>query len=279
MLLGHRGGGDSARWTLRAPDGEVMEFDYKGLLRLHRDQNGVGLMLMWEPGEYDMDWRISQVVDSVSRTIRYEYDGYDRLVRVVEPASGLQATYAYDANGALEYATDYAGRTQRYEYDFDATRAYGDYVPEGFLAAACENMCAPSSSSCDAGGACDVLVADATQACHAACGTCATECKGTCGNACETACRNGFEDEPGCAASCTDACAAGDFDGEIQARCDEAWAMFGESSCSDCRLNCASGEKCKVVTGCVAEISGEAATDAPETPTSRSARRAAKRAT
>ncbi len=48
------------------------------------------------------------------------YDGYGRLVRVAEPAGGLQATYFYDSGDRLKQANLKGGNTTQirtFEYD------------------------------------------------------------------------------------------------------------------------------------------------------------------
>src|SRR5690606_4463263 len=138
--------------------------------------NQVGLQVLWEPDSSTEDWRVLSVADSVGRLFEYAYDSEDRIVRVSEATSALEASYAYNANGNLIEATDSVGSTESYEYDFDSARVAGYWSPEGQLGPACEQMCAPSSSSCDAGGACDGPVQAAWQTCLGSCGSCADTC-------------------------------------------------------------------------------------------------------
>src|SRR5690606_29075185 len=193
-------------WTMTLPDGTVRRFDERGLLTRIESPNGVGLDFVWEPGVIRLDWRLALVTDAVGRAVEYAYDDEDYLISVTDTSSGLAAVYTYDEHGDLRSATDASGKTESYTYDIDPTREAGDWIPEGYAEAACEAACAPSSSSCDAGGACDQPYREAIAACLASCGECATACRGACGGACASACREGTDESRGCVSQCLCRC-------------------------------------------------------------------------
>jgi len=172
VLRGHKRQ-DAITWSLTSPDGIVEKFDELGLLQAIQDPTGVGLAMEWEPA--GDDWQLAFVTDSVGRVIAYEYNPGGRLRRVVDETSELEASYNYAA-GQLSRAVDSTGRAEGYEYDLDETREGGDWGPEGYLVPACELACAPSGSSCDAGGACDEPVRQASDQCMVSCGECGSSC-------------------------------------------------------------------------------------------------------
>ena len=202
--------GGVTTWTLTTSSGDVRHFDATGLLAGWVDGNGIGLTFTWEPA-IEGDWRLAIVVDSTERAIEFRYDDLDRLVRVLEPVSGLEASYEYGSDGGLRVATRGDGRREQYEYAVPGG-GRGEWIPEPQLHAACASACAVSSSSCDAGGACDSAVAEATQACVASCPTCASECRNRCDSGCSAACRF-------CRNSCEGECLAPGVQDSIEADC------------------------------------------------------------
>src|SRR5690606_15629081 len=107
-----------------------------------------------------------------------------------------------------------------------------DYVPEGILQQSCELACAPSESSCDAGGACDSAVDAGRAYCTRQCLQCGVDCSIDCYNYSEGLiadpdgppdpvgdyCRDGGDEFVGCTADCSTQCEA--IDDEI---CRQAW--------------------------------------------------------
>ncbi len=244
--------GEALTWALSAPDGVVRNFDDRGLLVSLVDANGVGLQLAWELTNSADDWRLQTVTDSVGRTIEYHYDDADRLEQVIDVSTGLFATYVYDDNGGLRQATDATERTETYEYDYSASRTGGDWVPEGSLRSACEMTCAPSSSSCDAGGACDEAVQLATWSCMNECSVCGTECGKECDAQCDTACRAGEGGEVGCEEQCTQECLSSDYRNDIRGTCDALWSNGFDDICESCNRTCGRpSDACNAIVSCV----------------------------
>src|SRR5690606_18496675 len=100
-----------------------------------------------------------------------------------EPESGLHAAYAYDpVTGDLVYARNAWGGVSKYVYDNGWPTEREDYVPEGILQQSCELACAPSESSCDAGGACDSAVDAGRAYCTRQCLQCGVDCSIDCYN-------------------------------------------------------------------------------------------------
>lgn len=238
-------------WTLTARDGERRHFDHRGLLVRWTDSNDVGLTLEWEEGAGRLDWRLARVTDSVGRVVSYHYDNLDRLILLHEPSSDLATSYVYDDRNDLVAATSSNGRSELYEYDFDASRIRGDWASEWLLPEACELACAPSTSSCDAGGACDAPVAQATEQCLAGCGECSSDCRAECPAACGDACR-GDAQAPGCTAMCESECQSGAFNQQIADTCQEAWDEFGAAACNSCGAACdTQGPDCRLFGNCI----------------------------
>jgi RHS repeat-associated protein len=184
-LRGHEVDG-TVTWTLTSPLGDVRHFDRYGRLVKWVDTNGLGLTLAWtgtDPSELDV------VTDAEGRVIDFAYDTEGRLERVSEAASGLEATYAYDDNGALEVPTRSDGRSEQYIYDYDPSRRRGDWIAEGQVRAACDAACSPvNAPACTGGGACEAAVAAATSECLGSCEPCAQECRSACPSQCSQSC-------------------------------------------------------------------------------------------
>jgi RHS repeat-associated protein len=192
-------------WTLTWPDGTVGRFDTDGNLRRLEDANGIGLSLQWDRAPAPIFWRVAQVTDSGGRTIGYDYNGDGLLREVWVKDTDLKADYEYVGHD-LSKVTKASGRTELYLYDAGHADN-GDlpaFVPEGQLQGACELACAPSSSSCDAGGGCD----EALKQCDDACAGCNTNCVDQCPSACADACSAGSPASPGCTAICAPECTA-----------------------------------------------------------------------
>lgn len=257
-LEGHLAG-ESTSWTLTASDGERRQFDDRGLLVRWADGNDIGLTLAWAEGSGRLDWRLASVTDSVGRTVTYHYDGQDRLLLVHESTSDLEASYVYDDRSDLVVATSSSGRSEAYEYDHASGRVRGDWASEWLLADACELACAPSTSSCSAGGACDAPVESAMGQCLGSCAECSTECREQCPSACGDACR-GDSQTPGCVALCQGDCQAGTFDQAIEDTCQAAWDDFGAEVCGTCSKVCdREGSTCHALANCVQQASYEMA--------------------
>ncbi len=216
-------------WTLAAPSGLVSTFDHRGLLTRIEELNHQGLTLDWEASARPDQWRLATVTDSAGREIQYEYDPDGRVASVIEPVSGLGVTYQYDALGNLISATQPSGRTETYEYAGGWPVDEEDYFPEGYLRAACEKACAPSTSSCDAGGVCDDAATWGLESCRATCSACDGACEDHCdaycdGEEAQADCRFGADEPwyvdapPGCVAACEASCEAAKDD-----LCDLAW--------------------------------------------------------
>ncbi len=70
---------------------------------------------------YDLNGHLAAIVLPTGSTLRFEHDGYGRLLRVFAPTGrgeeqSLVARYEYDENGLLERATNAAGHVHRYRY-------------------------------------------------------------------------------------------------------------------------------------------------------------------
>lgn len=253
-LIGHASD-DGISWELRSRFGDVRRFDGRGHLVAWHDPNGIGLQFSWGEGTV-RDWRLAAVNDSVGRTFEYRYDETDRLRQVTESTSGLSATYAYDEHGALERAVRSDGKAENYEYDVQVGRDLGDWIPERMLEATCEMECSVSGASCDAGGACDKIVADVTGQCLDACPACAAECTAGCEPGCRDACDAGPE---GCPAQCDRNCSDPVKLEEIEDNCE---AIYDDENvddfCRACSARCelVSNSGCNVLLSCI-EVSGE----------------------
>jgi hypothetical protein len=200
-------------WTLSSPQGDMRHFDRYGRLARWVDTNGLGLTFAWTPSA-----ALDFVADAEGRVIDFEYNASGRLERVSEPASELEATSLYDANGALEIAQRGDGRSERYEYDFDPSRQRGDWIPEGRLRAACETACAPTNApACTGGGACDAAVAAAMSECLGSCEPCALECRASCPGACGAECTENAR------AVCPGMCASPDTQERLRDVCEDAY--------------------------------------------------------
>jgi len=253
-LRGHKSAGNIT-WSLTDPTGMRQTFDELGLMASSRDANGIGLEVEWESAPTS-DWRVAAVSDSVGRVIELDYLPSGLLSRVSEPTSGLEARYTY-ASGQLASATDSTGRIEKYEYDLDSSRAAGDWGPEGFLVPACELACAPSGSSCDAGGACDEPVQQATDSCMASCHLCGLGCFfGECGRCADT-CREGVDGDPGCRDICETDCSSDESGSDVAVYCQQAWVEHGAPACSACEDECeAADSECHWATYCIQAAGG-----------------------
>lgn len=69
--------------------------------------------------------KIRNSTDRNGNQIQYQYDGLNRLVRVVDTL-GRTNTVSYDGNGMISAVTDFSGRQVRYEY-------YSNLDPDGSL--------------------------------------------------------------------------------------------------------------------------------------------------
>lgn len=219
-------------WTMTTPDGTMAKFDGDGLLTRLEDANAYGLTIGWEPSARPADdgFRVAYVVDSAGRTIEYRYDPAGMLTAVVEPDSGLQASYEHDGNGDLVSATSATGRTESYEYSSGHPDELGDYVPEGYLRDACELSCAPTGSECGAGGGCDDASQRGQGACQTACLQAANECEPACVELCSEGAGGAW-----CDAACDDAC--GDVcatETDYEAECAQFFDDHVRGYCDDC---------------------------------------------
>jgi RHS repeat-associated protein len=181
--------GSETTWTLRSPAGDTRYFDADGLLARWEDSNGVGLDVHWSGSGAQA--RVDHVVDSSGRVIEFEYSSSGFLERVSDPVSQLAATYEPGSDGELEVVHRGDGKSSRYQYDVDRNRVAGDWIPEQQLRAACESACQMTDYTCDAGGACDEPVAQATDACLDWLDEgCPDECEASCsgGGRCELPC-------------------------------------------------------------------------------------------
>ncbi len=242
-------GAHAITWELRDRGGEIRRFDGRGLLAAWTDANGIGLTFGWEPGA-QQDWRLAAVTDSVGRRIEYTYDGSDRLKRVAEARSGMSASYEYGANGGLELARRADGRSERYEYDVQAGRTVGPWIPELQLERTCANACAVSSRSCDAGGACDAPVRAATGACLAACPACNETCTDACEDECSTGCGRA------CGDSCFDECTTPEKLDSLRSYCEDLYQDTAAAGCAACADACdaETGGQCEAVFQCAAGV-------------------------
>jgi len=105
-------------FTLFPPSGTLCQFDAGKRLVSVTDRTHNNQMTF----SYDSSNRISQVTDTVGRTIDFTYDGNGRLVTV--NSGGRVWTFGYNANGNLVSAQDPLGRTTAYEY----TSSYSGYL-------------------------------------------------------------------------------------------------------------------------------------------------------
>lgn len=239
----------SQKWVLSNPDGGFLEFDWQGLLVRVENNAGVALTLSW--GNYARGGAVVQevqsVVDSVGRTISFGYvDGY--LSSVVEPVSGLSASYEVDTHGDLVSATDQLGVTETYGYDTEPREDLEDHVPEDALYAACEDKC---SSDPGSEGICEGVGQDAWVECHSRCDADGETCQGNCAQGCETYCAS--EDA---ATSCADSC-GGACDGKCSALVPTSCSQMATSepvreACFDCRRHIRDDCKasCGLAGGC-----------------------------
>ncbi len=255
-------------WRLVTADGMVEVFDERGVLTRIEDANHYGLSITWEEGHAPGNLRIAEVTDSVERVIKYEYDGDDHLTALRHEASGLKVTYDY-ANGELISATSSDGRTEHYAYDHGHPEDAATIIPEGQLRDACERVCGPAGSACDAAGVCDNIAAAAMVQCKASCNTCPVECGAECHSYCtdslgegRQACVNqqGVNGQPSCSQQCQGACQE-----QTQPSCDAFWhgdsldpatpppAHSVEEECGYCEQDCheACGTTCNNIAVCL----------------------------
>lgn len=111
-----------ATWALRYKDGRGWSFNSAGWLVARQDRTGNTLLLqrdsqnrltaVREPGGRELtltysgtDTKIQSVTDPLGRTVRYQYDGSNRLTQVTDPANGTW-TYTYDANHRMLTVTN-----------------------------------------------------------------------------------------------------------------------------------------------------------------------------
>ncbi|MDI1434916.1 RHS repeat-associated core domain-containing protein [Polyangium sorediatum] len=110
------------RWEIEGIDGLVHEFapadgDDSGRARLARiaTKDGHAIECL-----YDRKGRLSRVIDSGGRTLRFGYDGADRLreIKVPHPREGLirHVKYEFDAESNLARAVDALGNAHAYAY-------------------------------------------------------------------------------------------------------------------------------------------------------------------
>ncbi len=194
-------GGTLLGYFMKHPDGTVALFDQHGFVISIKDLNDRGLTFSWSR-EHE---RVDFMTDSVGRRIDFQYDSADRVIRIWESHSQLQATYVYDdATGDLLQATDQAGRSEVYQYQTGIASSDTHYIPERALVDACEAACAPSATSCHAGGACESFSAAAHAACRSDhCAMCLPNCTHSCDDQCDagrTTCMSGTPGHPGCVA-------------------------------------------------------------------------------
>ncbi|MFH0900128.1 MAG: DUF6531 domain-containing protein, partial [Pseudomonadota bacterium] len=193
-------------WILSEPDGTAATFlaatafgsddSTVALLGRLEDSNGNGLQFHWELTPDNADQRLASVTDSVGRTILFSYRDDGFLERVLEPDSGLEASYSVDAfSGSLASVVSSNGAIEQYTYDHDPTRPPADYLPEPTLRDACAVACSPAGTFPLAQGVCDDAVETGRRECFARCQQCEPECSAQCGlnmewyqKKCETAC-------------------------------------------------------------------------------------------
>jgi RHS repeat-associated protein len=201
-------GGALLGYSMVHADGTVAVFDRHGLIFTLKDANDRGLQFTWD---LDHD-RLFQVHDSVGRDIEFDYDDDNRVIRVIEKTSQLHADYVYDdTTGELIQATDANGGTEVYEYAHVVETTSEGYIPEGLLVDACEQACAPSETSCHAGGVCEGYDLASQLQCRDGCATCLPNCVNQCDTQCEQGrdtCLNGDGSaaHPGCDQGCDDNC-------------------------------------------------------------------------
>jgi RHS repeat-associated protein len=264
-------------WTLTWPDGARARFDSHGLVSRIESSTGHGLTIEWE-GKPESDAHVTKVIDSVGREVVFTYTN-QLLTSVTHQASGLSVTYHQDAHGDLDFVRDAAGHEHHYEYYFDAALETlpHDYQAEQFLGASCEQACSPSQSSCDAGGACDSIIAEVRDQCIDGCTECLADCPDACDGACQDTCRNGTPAidgspaTPGCQGECNTQCAqaSGATGGpnQFKQECQKLYDEGVDDYCHECEDDCedACGRGCDAALFCISgsfdESSGEGELD------------------
>jgi YD repeat-containing protein len=235
-------------WTITHPGGVVEHYDSRGLLNRIEDAAGYGLQFTWEPAAGPTEWRLARIIDHGGHDVRLAYRGDGRLGTLTDVATGLTATYDYNALGELVQVDDAAGRREYYDYDLPVPKEPLEekHVPEGYLHAACEEACAPSASSCHAAGVCDDVSTTFLQQCVGK----LFECADSCGPACREMLNvdgavpadvlNECLSQPdGCNEVCPDVC--DDLSDEHAQLCDLTWKQT-DSSCGTACVKC--NERC-----------------------------------
>lgn len=117
------------RWELEFADGVVHEFSpIQGEAQAHRDRGMSRLVKIRDRvGEhvvlrYDERANLAEIVDSVQRTVKFEYDARGRIKTVWMPSADgkgwrQHASYAYSPEGDLIEAKDAVGKPMRFVYD------------------------------------------------------------------------------------------------------------------------------------------------------------------
>ena len=254
LTLRHHIGDNERPWTLSRPDGLLSFFNASGWLLQIENANGVGLTFNWEPTQLPDDvaltsrpthpgWRLHSVIDAAGRKILYTYDNANRLVRVSEDTSGLEARYTYDDNGALLEAVNMQGQKETYSYDFIERRSRRGYLPIDIAQRACALTCAPSDTNVEGGDACNKAAALSKETCQRACRNCDNMCDQQCALNCNDSCMDG------CLGPCTRNCRQTDFEKE----CKALWKAKGKKICKSCRKLCERtfNEKCAFMEGCI----------------------------
>lgn len=83
------------------------------ILTAIRDANGNTTTLNRNSG---LMTQLLEVVDPVGRSLRFQYDGANRIIAITDPI-GRVARYTYNGQGTLETYTDFGGGVIRYGYD------------------------------------------------------------------------------------------------------------------------------------------------------------------
>lgn len=107
-LMGYGDGNGNTVWLLRDEEGTL-----KGVV----DGTGQVLLRLFYEGGRLVEVRDSAVGDGTlpERVVKYEYDAWNRLVKVVD-VLGHETSYGYDEKSRLVEVKDAEGRTERFEY-------------------------------------------------------------------------------------------------------------------------------------------------------------------
>jgi YD repeat-containing protein len=134
-----------------------------------KDRHGLGLTLAWDAGAAP---RLRSVTDAAGRQIDYSYTPQGRLREVKHAASGLVATYTYDAAGDLKDATAADGHVEHFVYSAAPPNAPPS-LSEWNVREGCQE-------ACEDGTACAPAVLEARAACEAeGTTTCIPSCRRT----------------------------------------------------------------------------------------------------